>query len=290
MGHHDGARSHVCLAFECDAHRRDVMTSFIRDGLVGGERVMCILDDLAEEDVHEALAATGLSPGVYARRGQLRLTRVADTYLAGGVFQPERMLDVVRTEAGRARAEGQTGLRITGEMSWALGGHTGSSRLLDYERAVGVVLGETGATGLCQYDRRRFDGDLVRRVAAEHEAVLEHGQTARFGSKLSSIVGTGSTLRVNGEVDMSNWDGLAHAISEAASAGSEVTLDLSGLEFIDAGGLHIIHRAALGLRRGGGRMVLRSPRPMIARTMSLLGWDGLDCLSIEPAGPDGAAG
>ncbi|GAA3315697.1 hypothetical protein GCM10020219_032790 [Nonomuraea dietziae] len=49
---------------------------------------------------------------------------------------------------------GWAGLRVSGEMSWALAGQPGTDQLEDFERRVTGVYAVGRAVGLCQYDAR----------------------------------------------------------------------------------------------------------------------------------------
>jgi hypothetical protein len=76
-------------------------------------------------------------------------------------------------EADRALAEGYTALRATGEMTWALAGEPGSERLIEYESRVNEFFAKyPHCYGLCQYDRRRFDSEMLLEVLQVHPNVL----------------------------------------------------------------------------------------------------------------------
>ena len=93
----------------------------------------------------------------------------------------------------------------------------------------------------------------------------------------------GRTLRVEGEVDLSNAHELAGAIQEACAGGDEVLIDLSGLTFIDSSGLHAIDRVAATVP-GGTPVVLLDVPPRVARLIELLGLDRSRRLALRPRG------
>jgi MEDS: MEthanogen/methylotroph, DcmR Sensory domain len=48
------------------------------------------------------------------------VARAEETYLSAGNLDPDRMLATLREQIATALAEGSPGVRVAGEMSWAL--------------------------------------------------------------------------------------------------------------------------------------------------------------------------
>jgi anti-anti-sigma factor len=71
---------------------------------------------------------------------------------------------------------------------------------------------------------------------------------------------------LSGELDMLEADALVH-IGTAARAGGRVTLDLSGLSFIDSSGI----RAILRLAEEAEQVLLRDPLPAVRKVLDLSG-------------------
>lgn len=85
------------------------------------------------------------------------------------------------------------------------------------------------------------------------------------------IVGDAEVVSVVGDVDLTSLPRLAAALSDLGASGSsaEVTLDLSGVDYVDPVCLGVLLLADLRVRRAGGRMtVLVTPavRAMLAET------------------------
>jgi hypothetical protein len=89
------------------------------------------------------------------------------------------MLDVLRGFHGTMLEDGHAGGRVSGEMSWALRGIPGSDRLMEYEALVNGVLATHPVTAICQYDARRFDGQLIFDVLKVHPMMIVNGQVVR---------------------------------------------------------------------------------------------------------------
>jgi anti-sigma B factor antagonist len=86
----------------------------------------------------------------------------------------------------------------------------------------------------------------------------------------------GPVVSVRGELDAFTCDEMAECLREVVpQAGTgDVTLDVSGLELIDSLSLGVLVRAQRDLTsRGGGRLVLRSPSPLVRQVLELTGLD-----------------
>jgi PAS domain S-box-containing protein len=104
----------------------------------------------------------------YLASGQLSILTVDDAYMREGIFDPDRMIALLRTETERALAEGYSALRVTGEMTWALRGLPGSERLIEYETRLNEFFPGSKCLAICQYDRRRFDPAVLLEVLRTH--------------------------------------------------------------------------------------------------------------------------
>jgi hypothetical protein len=146
------------------------VVEFIRQGLEAGEKVLYLGDERGAQD---SLRAARIEPDDYLERGQLELRPATEAYLAGGEFDPDRMIATLRREAQAATAAGHAALRVTGEMGWAVGGAPGAELLPEYERQVNVLLPEINAVALCQYDRRRFSAEALNVATAVHPKTID---------------------------------------------------------------------------------------------------------------------
>jgi len=77
------------------------------------------------------------------------------------------------------------------------------------------------------------------------------------------------TVAIRGEIDLYTAPALREAFDRAVSAGKEVVLDLSGTEFIDSTGLGVLVDGHRRLQEAGGRLVVVSTHPAIARTLEI---------------------
>lgn len=82
----------------------------------------------------------------------------------------------------------------------------------------------------------------------------------------------GGGLRLTGEVDLSTAEDLAKAIDALMGSAppGDLTIDLSGVTFMDSTGLRVIITVAHQLE-GRGKLVLTAPGPMVMRLFELTG-------------------
>ncbi len=168
--------SHICGFYETEEEHRALVTPFLLQGLERGERVVYVTDAHSAGTILGYLQDAGVDVGTVTARGQLVFRTAQETYLQGGRFDPDRMLALLRAETEGALTDGFTGLRITGEMSWALRGMPGTEQILQYEAQVNALLPDLPFTGLCQYDRRQFGPEFLLDMLWRHPLVAFGGQ------------------------------------------------------------------------------------------------------------------
>ena len=163
--------SHICLLYRSEEEHRALLTEYIRAGLQRGERVVYIVDAHTACKVRSYLREAGIAPREAERRGELRFLTSDEAYLRRGTFNPQGMISLLVEETQQALTDGFIGLRVTGEMSWALRGLPGSERLIEYEALLNEFFPGSACTGLCQYDVRRFSAGILLDVMRTHPVI-----------------------------------------------------------------------------------------------------------------------
>lgn len=173
----------MCVIFRDEVERRRTVARFVGSGLAEGERVYYFADTATTEDVDTWLAELDIDTGEARSTGAFIAGDAMDTYCPDGTFVPERMCEAVRDAYRTALDEHFSYARVTGEMSWALGGALGgvpgSDRLIEYESAVNNVVKTHPITAMCQYDANRFSGELIFRALQVHPYLVMNGQLVR---------------------------------------------------------------------------------------------------------------
>jgi len=86
-------------------------------------------------------------------------------------------------------------------------------------------------------------------------------------------------LRFHGDIDASNLEAVAEALTVAIVGARDLDLDLSGVAFCDLGGLRAIVRAADGLEPSR-RLVLRGTPSRLRHVFDMVGWASLPNLVV----------
>jgi len=159
---------HLCCLYETEEEHRALLAPYLRQGLELGEKVLYIVDAHTAETVLKYLRDDGVEVEPYLANGQLSILTPSDAYMQDGTFDPDKMINLLRTETERALAEGYSALRVTGEMTWALRGLPGSERLSEYEAKLNRFFPGSKCLALCQYDRQRFQPDMLLDVLTTH--------------------------------------------------------------------------------------------------------------------------
>jgi hypothetical protein len=165
---------HVCAFYPTLAERDEILVPYLREGLAAGDKCICVVDATSPEAVLAAVGPDVDLAGCLSRR-QLEVERSQDTYLTGGRFSTEAMLDFWEHSVGSALAEGFGFARAVGEMTWALRQMPGVEELVGYEARLNRYLPRYPQVVLCLYELDRFSGEVLVDVLKTHPKVLLGG-------------------------------------------------------------------------------------------------------------------
>jgi len=88
-----------------------------------------------------------------------------------------------------------------------------------------------------------------------------------------------TVICVSGEIDISTCERLRDAIEPHLGPKQWVILDLSGVEFMDSSGLHVLEQARGRLTADGGSLILRNPSEAAHRLLTVT--DTEDLLQVD---------
>ena len=168
---------HVCAFYRGSLQRDQVLVPFLRDGILAGDKCICVMDDADTEQVLAPLSESLDLQGPIST-GQFELLRSDSAYLPGGYFAIDEM--IAFWEQGVATAVQHAGfsfVRSVGEMTWALRDLPGVEHLVSYEARLNQFLPRYPQVILCLYDLERFtDGQMLMALLRTHPKVLLSGQ------------------------------------------------------------------------------------------------------------------
>lgn len=164
---------HLCLIYENHEEQLGAIIPFMKVGLARNEKSAYIADDNTAKDVIAVLKAIDANLfGTSLAKGSLSVLTKNESYVRNGSFVPEEMISFLGNNTENALKEGFTGLRVTGEMTWALGGDPGAERLIEYEGRLNDFFSTHEACGICQYNKNRFSEELLLKVFQTHPKVI----------------------------------------------------------------------------------------------------------------------
>jgi PAS domain S-box-containing protein len=207
---------HLCHVFETEGEYRSVLSVLLRQGLERGESVLCVLGDHGLEAVFADLRSDGVAVDDLLTRGHLRTVTLDEVFPRAGAIHSERMIALFKRESTRALAKGYTGLRVIGDMTWALSGFPGTDRLVEFETTLNASPSNNERSVICLYDRRRFPPGMLLQALATHPRVI-YGGTIYENFTRAPMADTDVAART-----LDHW--LAHLASVTADREAEAVL------------------------------------------------------------------
>ncbi|HEY0470208.1 MAG TPA: MEDS domain-containing protein [Kribbella sp.] len=165
---------HICAFYPSLADRDEILVPYLREGLKAGDKCVCVVDASDPEAVLAALSSD-IDVGPYLGRHQLEVQRSDETYLRGGAFSTDAMLEFWNQSVGGAVAGGFSFARAVGEMTWALKQMPGVEELVGYESQLNRFLPRYPQVILCLYELDQFSGEVLVDVLKTHPKVLLGG-------------------------------------------------------------------------------------------------------------------
>lgn len=156
---------HVCVPHKSAAEKYDVLASFIRSGIMRGERCVYWADPAELLAAAPYLEARGVP--VTALRDRSALQMVGWPPAAADLEIPSAL---IRAAAASARADGYTGLRVAG--SACARARMDSQQLARFERRLSSLYLEARAIGLCMFDHGSTEPGLLELALRTHDVAV----------------------------------------------------------------------------------------------------------------------
>jgi hypothetical protein len=167
---------HVCAFFDSHDEQYEILLPWIKEGIANNEEVLNILAGKSHADHCRRLEQAGIPVADAKEKSQLKFVASEDTYLQGGSFAAERMLNIVE-QAVMSAASGPYGmLRACGDMEWAVKNLPVTDELIEYEARLNQVTERHHCSIVCCYDVNKFSGSAIADVLATHPYVIMNGK------------------------------------------------------------------------------------------------------------------
>lgn len=166
---------HLCGFYYGDEERDALLLPFLRGGLRAGDKCLAVVDSTPVESVI-AEVTEGLDADALLASGQLELYGSGQTYLRGGAFDPERMIEFWEQMAAEASVVPTFGFaRVVGEMSWLERAPAPREHVLRYETWADGFASRFEHAILCLYDLRRLGSGILLDLMRTHPKLLLGG-------------------------------------------------------------------------------------------------------------------
>ena len=234
-----GVNDHLCWIYDGHTSFLAEAVEFLAEGVRLGQRISYVGDHSLEQ-LRPYLARLGDVDALVAA-GQFSVLSIA------AVYEPVRYADAVAqaevyaAAVANAMAAGFDGLRVAADATSLVESRDGLDEFARYEHVVDRLMAEgLRFSAMCGYDGSVLDASAAHELASIHP--LTGGTDPTFAI---FAVGDGVVAAV-GEIDAMNASTFGTTVERilAVHPSDIVTLDGSGLAFIDHNGLLALDRAA----------------------------------------------
>jgi anti-anti-sigma factor len=264
-----GWDGHLLLLHSTDEQRVSGLTAWVRRGLERGEKIIYVEAATTARPFMVTMEEQGVDATAAVRDGRLEVLPF------DGLSTSSDEWDVVE----RARAEGFSAVRVSGEASAALTRFPPEVHL-EYERGMDELVRTRPVHALCQYPRSATTGARLSDTVAVHLAGVRQGMLTTDTDQHG--------LNLRGELDRSNTDVLSEVLRAAGDSARQtasgepavLTLNLAAVAHMDAGSCRHLATDTADLRSEGGRVVLGAPQPAVHRVLRILEIDTLPGIQL----------
>lgn len=268
---------HVCASFGSDEEQRAILARYARQALARNERFLYLAHRSDDASIHACLAEAGIDVDARLAQRQIVIRRIEQ---APKRIDPEAIIATLQADRVAARRAGYSALSGAAEMSWMQAPSGDADAVLQYEREVGRVFKTADVAGLCQYDRRLFEPELLERLVAAHEFQLRTGPdgTTTARRHLTMTERRDGVVELAGALDIDASAYLAARLAELDGE-DDLVLLTGRLDFVDISGCRALVRAAEA-RAPGRRLVLPDAGAPLRRVLKLCGWESHERLAL----------
>ena len=144
------ATDHVILFYINPRAKHDILFTYLKAGLEGGEAAAYVAGEETPEQIKRAMREFGIDVERYEKNGALRVIDYRDWYIIDGRFDVLKTIGLWKELLDESTARGFKGLRVIGEMACFFENKM-VKELVEYERALRKTL-EIPLTTICAYN------------------------------------------------------------------------------------------------------------------------------------------
>lgn len=169
-------QGHAFFLYSSTEERLSLIAEYFQQGLANNELCIFVTPETPRQAI-ESFARVGLDVGEAVAQGSLRIFEMNETYLPDGHFVSDYMLNNVSNFMEDAKAQGYSGLRTAGEMSWLDAHPEAMKEAVTYEAGVnGLNEPKPAFTGLCLYPIRDGFDETFQGAMRTHPSFIYNGE------------------------------------------------------------------------------------------------------------------
>ena len=104
-----------------------------------------------------------------------------EVYLKDGKFDIEATIQNFVQLIKQALKDGYTGLRASGDATWAIDENIDLDRLVEYETKAHKAITENPVAAICHYNEKKFKPEFLKKILISHPQIYIYGQ--RYDNK-----------------------------------------------------------------------------------------------------------
>jgi hypothetical protein len=163
---------HVCAFVNSRDEEYRVLDPFVSGGVTRGEKLVYIVDPAERANLVHHHRHLGFDMPKLLGRGQCEVRTWSETYLRGGRFDQDAMLDLLDQMLGGSRSPR---IRLVVDMGWAVEQQDFGHLLLEYEARANAVYPKHGHVVICVYNTAKFGSDIILDILRTHPMALIGG-------------------------------------------------------------------------------------------------------------------
>ena len=170
-----GEARHICAFFHTKEEEYRVLDSFIKEGIVRGEKAFHVVDPKRRAAHLQHLTSAGVDVDGTQKSGQLEVRGWEQAYLRDGHFDQNRMLSLIEEVLSAGQEQGYPLTRLVANMEWGLEDRAGVNDIVEYETRLNYILPKYRDPVICTYDLSQFNASVIMDMLRTHPVVIIGG-------------------------------------------------------------------------------------------------------------------
>ncbi|MDQ3387609.1 MAG: MEDS domain-containing protein [Actinomycetota bacterium] len=173
-----GIGAHVCAMHEDPAGVLDTLVRTFVVGLRENERCVYIAPPESADEVRRGLGASEVDVEKAEAEGRFVFLTDKTAVLKDGVeFDPEFVIDAIKSLLGETLESGYAGLRLSADVPWISRDVPGEDRIMEFEALADEIVNNPGTPllAVCQYRLSELDPEDSLEILERHPFTLVGG-------------------------------------------------------------------------------------------------------------------